>query len=204
MKLYYSPGSCALGIHVLLEEIGAPFELRPVNFGEREQHGEAYVAINPKSRVPALQRDDGSVMTEYQAISIYLGLAHPEKRLIPSDIERQARMMEAMDYVVGTIHGQGFRQAFRAAEYAVHGADQEAVKARGLKVADKGIALIDKSLAGKDWIADDFSLADPALFYVSYWAGVRLKTGLPTNVERHFERMMDRPAVRKALEDEGL
>ena len=78
MKLYYSPGSCALGIHVLLEEIGAPFELRRVNFGEREQHGEAYVAINPKSRVPALQRDDGSVMTEYQAISIYLGLVHPK------------------------------------------------------------------------------------------------------------------------------
>ena len=204
MKLYYSPGSCALGIHVLLEEIGAPFELRRVNFGEREQHGEAYVATNPKSKVPALQRDDGSVMTEYQAVSIYLGLTHPEKRLIPSDIERQARMLEAMDYVVGTIHGQGFRQVFRAVEYAVREADQDAVKARGLKVAGKGLALIDENLAGKDWIAGDFSLADPALFYVSYWAQLRLKTGLPPNVEKHFERMMDRPGVRKALEDEGL
>jgi glutathione S-transferase len=203
MKLYYSPGSCALGIHVLLEEIGAPFELRRLNFGEREHLGEAYVAINPKSKVP-LQRDDGSVMTEYQAISIYLGLAHPEKRLIPSDIERQARMMEAMDYAVGTIHAQGFRQVFRALEYAVREEDQDAVKARGLKIAEKGFAIIDKSLAGKDWIAGDFSLADPALFYVSYWAEVRLKTGLPTNVGRHFERMMQRLAVRKALQGEGL
>jgi glutathione S-transferase len=204
MKLYYSPGSCALGVHVLLEEIGAPFELRRVNFAEREQHGAAYVAINPKSKVPALERDDGSVMTEYQAISIYLALTHPEKQLIPSDIERQARMMEAMDYVVGTVHGQGFRQAFRALEYALREADQDAVKARGVKIADKGLALIDKSLAGKDWIVGEFSLADPALFYVSYWAQVRLKTGLPANVEKHFERMMDRGAVRKALKDEGL
>ena len=116
MKLYYSPGSCALGIHILLEEIGAPFDLRRVNFAEREQHGEAYVAINPKSKVPALERDDGSVLTEYQAISLYLALSHPEKRLIPSDIERQARMMEAMDYVVGAIHAHGFRRFFRPAD----------------------------------------------------------------------------------------
>ena len=153
---YFIRPAAARSASVLLEESGAPFELRRLNFGEREQHGEAYVAINPKSRVPALQRDDGSVMTEYQAISIYIGLAHPEKRLIPSDIERQARMMEAMDYVVGTIHAQGFRQVFRAVEYAVREADQDAVKARGHKVADKGLALIDESLAGKDWIAGDF------------------------------------------------
>lgn len=61
----------------------------------------------------------------------------------------------------------------------------------------KGFALIDKSLAGKDWIVGDFSLADPALKRV-------LKTGLPANVEKHFERIMDRGAARKALKDEGL
>jgi glutathione S-transferase len=110
-------------------------------------------------------------------------------------------MMEAMDYVVGTIHAQGFRQVFRAVEMLE---DQDAVRARGLKVAEKGFAIIDTCLADKDWLAGDFSLADPALFYVSYWAGVLLKTGLPPNVEQHFERMIDRPAVRKALEDEGL
>ena len=55
MRLYYSPGSCALGIHVLLEELGAPFELKRLNFAEREQYGEAYLAINPKSKVPTLR-----------------------------------------------------------------------------------------------------------------------------------------------------
>jgi glutathione S-transferase len=187
-----------------LEEIGAPFGLKRLNFAEREQYGETYVSINPKSKVPTLQRDDGSVLTEYQAISTYLALTHPEKRLIPPDVERQARMMEAMDYVVGTIHGQGFRLVFSPMDYAPHEADQDTIKARGLEKANQGLALIDKGLAGKDWIVADFSLADPALFYVSWWAVARLKSGLPANVQKHFERMMNRPSVKGALEDEDL
>lgn len=71
-------------------EVGAPFELKRLNFAEREQYGEAYLAINPKSKVPALERDDGSVVTEYQAISACLAFTHPEKRLIPADAERRA------------------------------------------------------------------------------------------------------------------
>ncbi|MBV8107211.1 MAG: glutathione S-transferase N-terminal domain-containing protein [Hyphomicrobiales bacterium] len=204
MKLFYSPGSCALGVHILMEEIGAPFGLQRVNFAEREQYGEAYRAISPKSKVPALERDDGSVLTEYQAISIWLALTHPEKRLIPTGVERHARMMEAMEYVVGTIHASGFRRVFRPAGFAPNSADHDAVKAEGLMIAKDGLALIDKVLAGKDFIVGDFSIADPALFYVTFWAVRRLNLGLPSNVQRHYEQMVDRPAVRKALKDEGL
>ena len=84
MKLHYSPGSCALGIHVLLEETGAPFTLARIDFAAREQYGEAYRALNPKSKVPLLQLDDGSVLTEFQAIATYLARTHTEKPLIPS------------------------------------------------------------------------------------------------------------------------
>jgi glutathione S-transferase len=204
MKLFYSPGSCALGIHVLMEEIGAPFVLQRINFAEREQYGEAYRAINPKSKAPALQRDDGSVLTEFQAISIYLALTHPEKRLIPPDIERHARMMEVMEYVVGTIHANGFRRIFRPANFTPNAEDHDAVKAQGLMIAKDGLALIDKDLAATDFIAGDFSIADPALFYVSFWAATRIKLSLPPNVQRHYEAMIARPAVGKALRDEHL
>lgn len=204
MKLFYSPGSCALGVHVLMEEIGAPFELQRVNFAEREQYGAAFLAINPKSKVPALQRDDGSVLTEFQAISFYLALTHPEKRLIPADPEAHVRMIEAMDYCVGTIHAVGFRRLFRPGEFAARESDHSAVEARGREVVKTGFALIDRALADKDWVVGDFSLADPALFYPSYWAAARLNIELPANVRRHYERMMERPAVRRALKDEGL
>ena len=182
MKLYYSPGSCALGVHILLEEIGAPFELHRINFAEREQQSPEYLAFNPKGKVPALQLDDGPALTEFQAISTYLALTHPEKRLIPSDALSQARMFEAMDYVVGTIHAQGFRRLFRTAEFAPSAADHDTVKARGMEIAKAGFALIDKDLADKPWLAGDFSIADPALFYVSFWAEARLKMGLPSHV----------------------
>jgi glutathione S-transferase len=204
MKLYYSPGSCALGIHVLMEEIGAPFLLQRVNFAEREQFSDAFVAINSKSRVPTLQRDDGSVLTEYQAISFYLGLTHPDRGLIPVDAERKCRMLELMDYVVGTIHGAGFRRVFRTADFAPSEADHEAVRAKGLEIAKAGFALIDRDLAEKQWIAGDFSVADPALFYPCYWAVQRVKIDLPAHVRSHYDRMLARPPVAKALKDEGL
>jgi glutathione S-transferase len=204
MKLYYSPGSCALGVHVLMEEIGAPFELKRVNFAEGEQFSEAFRAISPKSKVPVIVRDDGSVLTEYQAISVYLALTHPENLLIPSDVERHARAMEALDYIVGTIHGNGFRRVFRPGGFTPREADHDAVKAEGIKIANAGFAVIDGSLAQRDWIAGDFSIADPALFYVEWWAAARLKTGLPGGVQRHYERMMARQSVQKALKDEGF
>jgi glutathione S-transferase len=204
MKLYYSPGSCALGVHVLMEEIGSPFELHRVNFAEREQYSDAFRAISPKSKVPALQRDDETVLTEYQAISIYLALMRPERLLIPSDAERHVRMMEALEYVVGTIHSNGFRKIFRPNYFAPNPADHDGVKADGLKTVNEGFALLDQTLSGKDWLVGDFSIADPALFYVSWWAAERVTSGLPPNVQRHCERMRARQSVQRALRDEGL
>lgn len=204
MKLHYSPGSCALGVHVLLEEIGAPFTLARVDFAQREQYGEAYRTLNPKSKVPALQLDDGAVLTEYQAIATYLALAHPQKRLIPEEPVAQARMYEALHYIVGTIHGEGFRRVFRPYYFAVNEADHDAVKARGREIAAAGFAIIDRALSGREWLSARFSIADTALFYVSYWALARLKWPAPAHVAAHYERMRTRVSVAKALADEGL
>lgn len=204
MKLFYAPGACSIGIHVLMEEIGAPFDIQRVDFSRREQFSDAYRAVSPKSKVPALMRDDGTVLTEYQAISLFLGLTHAEKRLVPLGAERQARMMEGLEYVVGTIHGNGFRRVFRPMNFAPNEKDYEAVKAEGIKIANDGFALIDRTLAGKDWLIGDFSIADPALFYVSYWGSERLSADLPANVRRHYDRMISRPSVKKAMKDEGL
>ena len=71
MKLYYSPGACSIGIHVLLEEIGKPYEAVPLKFAEGEQYKPEFTGINPKSKVPTLVRDDNSVLTEYPAIAVW-------------------------------------------------------------------------------------------------------------------------------------
>src|SRR4051812_11748102 len=100
MDLYYSPGACSLGIHVLMDEIGKPYGLKKVSLKDGEQYKPEFLSINPKAKVPTLVRDDGSVLTEFPAIASWLALTNPEKRLLPSDPEKHARTLEPMDYVV--------------------------------------------------------------------------------------------------------
>jgi glutathione S-transferase len=204
MKLYYAPGACSIGIHLLLEEIGKPYELQRLNFQEQEQYKEAFVKINPKSKVPTLQRDDGSILTEFPAIATYLARSNPEKGLLPADADSEARALEALDYVVSTMHMQGFARIFRPGNFAFSEADHEKVKARGREIFEKGLALMDKALEGKEYLTGKFSIADCALFYVTFWAAARLKLDLPPNVAAFWKRMQARPAVQRTMQQEGL
>jgi glutathione S-transferase len=204
MKLMYSPGACSIGIHVLLEEIGKPYEAQLVNLREGAQFKQEFTSVNPKSKVPTLVRDDGSVLTEYPAIAYWLARTNPDKKLLPDDVEAQARMIEAMDYAIATIHMQGFSRLFRASNYTPNPGDEEKVKERGKEMVEKGFAVLDKALAGKDYVAGPFSIADSALFYVEFWGGKRMNMKLPANCEAHLNRMLARPAVQRVLQQEGL
>src|SRR6516162_5442978 len=147
MKLYYSPGACSIGIHALLEEIGKPYQLEQVNLREGAQFKPPYTAVTPKAKVPALERDDGSVLTEFPVIARWLGR----------------------------------------------------------EVIEKGFAVLDEALAGKNYIAgNEFSPADTALFYCEFWAAKRLNMKLPANVAAHYDRMMARPSVQRVMQQEGL
>jgi len=203
MKLLYSPGACSLGIHVVLEEIGKPYEAQRVNFGEREQYGSAFTAVNPKSKVPTLVRDDGSVLTEFPAIAYWLARTNPQKNLLPDDIDAQARALEAMDYVVATVHMQGFARQFGSSNFTPNPADEDAVKAKGKEIAEKGFATLDKALEGKEYAVGKFSIADSAIFYTEFWSK-RVGITLPKNCAAHLERMMARPAVQRVMQQEGL
>ena len=202
MKLYYSPGACSIGIHVLLEEIGKPYHLEAVNLREGAQYKAPFTAVSPKGKVPALERDDGSVLTEFPVIARWLGR---QANLLPKDDEADTRAMEAMEYAVGTMHGQGFARLFRSERFAPSASDQDAVKTAGREVVEKGFAVLDKALAGKNYIGgNDFSAADTALFYVEFWSAKRLGMKLPANCAAHFDRMMARPAVQRVMQQEGF
>lgn len=203
MKLYFAPGACSLGIHVLLEEIGKPYELARLNLAEGEQRKPEFAAVNRKGKVPTLVRDDGTVLTEFPAIALWLALTNPQAHLLPADAEGQARLLEAMDYIVGTVHGHGFLRIFRPHALTPNEADHEHVKAQGREIFEKGLRLMDEALAGKEYLLGEFSIADAALFYVEFWAG-RVGIDLPPDCAAHYARMLARPAVRRAMEQEGL
>lgn len=202
MKFHMTPGSCSTGIHILLEEIDTPFEVYPVNLLAGDHNKPGFVAINPKSSIPALVRDDGSVLTEFQAIAWWLARSNPKAGLLPGDVEGEVRVMETLDYVVGTIHGQGYTRIFTADNYTSNAAEHEAIKARGREIVAKCFGVMNEILAGKEYVAGKFSIADAALFYVEFWAD-KINIELPANCLAHYRRMLTRPAVQRVLREEG-
>ena len=204
MKLLYSPGACSLGIHLLLEEIGKPYEAEAVNLREGAQFQPAFTTVNPKSKVPTLIRDDGSVLTEFPAIAFWLARSNPQAKLLPDDLESQVRALEAMDYVVSTIHMRGFTLMFRPDVLSPAPEGAEAARARGREIFTNGLAVMNQALAGKDYVLGSFSIADAALFYVEFWAAARAKLTLGANCAAHYARMLARPAVARMMAAEGL
>jgi glutathione S-transferase len=204
MKLFYAPGACSIGIHVLLEEIGKPYEAVRLDIRAGDTQKPPFSEINPKGKVPTVQRDDGEVITEYPVIAHWLAKTNPQAGLMPKTEDAELAAASAMDYCVATIHMQGFSRLFRPANFAPSEADHEAVKARGRELVEKGYALMDKALDGKEWVAGEYSMADSALFYVEFWGAKRMGIQLPPNLAAHLDRMLARPAVQRMLEQEGL
>ena len=93
---------------------------------------------------------------------------------------------------------------FRPANFSHSEAEHDKVKARGEEIFSKGLALLDKGLAGKEYVTGSYSFADSAVFYVSFWWNGRLNKELPGNVAAHYGRMKARPAVQRTFEQEGL
>ena len=204
MELYYAPGACSIGIHLLLEEIGKPYTLHKLNFANREQYDPGFTGINPKSKVPTLVRDDGSVLTEFPAIATWLARVNRHKHLLPEDADGQVRALEFIDYIVATIHMQGFSRMFRPGNFTANPLEHDAVKARGREIYQAGLSLIDKALERRDYLLGGFSIADAALFYVEFWAVDRWSELLPPNCAAHYSRMKTRRAVLHVLKAEGF
>jgi len=205
MKLYYSPGACSIGIHILLEEIGKPYELSLVALKDGAQSKPDYVAVNPKSKVPALDIGEGRVLTEFPAIALYLGQSEPEAGILPKDPAGQARALEVTDYVTGTVHPHAFTRQFRPYNYSLREEDFPKVVEQARENAARYFAVLEKGWAGDTWVLPGgFSIADAALFFVEYWHARRVKQALPPHLDAHLKAMLARPAVRRALEQEGM
>jgi glutathione S-transferase len=202
MKFYMTPGSCSTGIHILLEELECVFEVYIVNLMAGDQYKPNYLSINPKSTIPTLVRDDGTSLTEFQAIAWWLARTHPRAKLLPESPEGESRAIEIMDFAVGTLHGQGFARIFTTDKFTSNEADHAAVKARGEEIVAKGFSVVDGLLEGKEYALGTFSIADAALFYVEFWAD-KLKMDLPPNCRAHYQRMLARPVVKRVLLEEG-
>lgn len=202
MKLFFSAGACSIGIHIILREIGNPFDLHEVSTKAGGTRTAEYLAMNPKGKVPALVRDDGTVLTEFPAIAFHLAWTHPEAGLLPADVEGQSRCLELFEYLVSTVHMRGLHRMYGPARLA-YGADPYKVYADGEKIVEDAFAILEPELEGRTFLLGRFSIVDCALFYILINAR-RLRMALPPNLARHLRTMLERPTVIEALRVENI
>lgn len=210
LQFYMTPGSCSTGIHILLEELDVPFQVTIVNMPAGDHRRLEYLTLNPKGTIPTLVLDDGRALTEFQAIAYWLARSYPRRRLLSEDPLLGAQSLELMDYVVGTVHGQGYTRIFTTERYLPTGldtADRAAwlagIQARGREIVHEAFTLLDARLPESGYaVGTDFSIADVALFYVEFWAD---KTGLtlPPRCAAHYQLVRARPVVQRVLREEG-
>ena len=197
-----TPGSCSTGIHLLLEELELLFEVHVVNLLAGNQYKPEYLSINPKGSIPTLVTSEGKIITDFSAIAWWLAKNYPKAKLLPDRFEDEVSVLEAMNYAVNTIHMQGFTRIFTPESYLFHAEDTQRVKAQGETIVKKGFAIMDKILENNTYLVKEFSIADAALFYCEFWAS-RIGIELPAACQQHFERMLQRPAVKQVLIEEG-
>ena len=200
MKLYYSPGACSLSPHIVLLEAGLPFTVEKTNLkSKKTEQGTDYLTINPKGSVPALQLDDGQVLTEGPAIVQYLADQKPESGLAPraGTMERY-RLMEMLNFISSELH-KNFSPVFNPQA-------SEDWKKAALETLAKRFDWLSARLAEKKFLLGDaFTVADAYLFTVLSWtrhAGIDLAKW-PV-LEAYQARVGHRPKVQEALKAEGL
>lgn len=200
MKLFFSPGACSLSPHIVLRESGLPFDTERVDLKARKTAGGSdFASITDKGAVPTLQLEDGQVLTEGAVIVQYIADKKPEARLAPpaGSLERY-RLQEWLNYIASELH-KSFSPLFKKDT-------PEEFKATLKAALAAKFAWVDGKLAGKQFLlGDQFTVADAYLFTVARWSkAVGLDLSKYPTLAAYLERIASRPAVRAALQAEGL
>jgi glutathione S-transferase len=200
ITLFYAPHTCSLASHIALEDAAAEYATVRINFDDEEQRKPAYLAVNPKGRVPALVTDRGT-LTETPAMLAFIAQIFPQARLAPLDDPFLFAEVQAFNsYICATLH---VAHAHRMRGY--RWADDPAAIAAMQRKVPQSVSgcyeLIEANMLRGPWVMGErYTICDPYLFTLAQWLeqdGVD-PSQFP-NVIAHRRRMSERPAVRKAI-----
>ena len=193
MKLYFSPEACSLSPHIVLSELGLPFTTVKVDMKTKKTaDGRDYTTINPKGYVPALELDNGQMLTENIAILDWVAERQP--RLAPKGEMARTRMLEMLAFISTEIHKQFGRTFFPTSD---------AEKDAAFEKIDRRLSYLAERLKSDYLFGLDVTVADAYLYVMLRWA-VAKERPLPGPLAAYKARMEARPAVKLALQHEGL
>ena len=192
MKLYYSNGSCSLTALIMLEEVGAKFDAQRLNLREGEQKKPEYLEINPKGAVPALQLDDGTVITEVPAVLSFIADTHPDKQLLaPVGQVLRAKQQEWMAWCSSGVH-VAFKPLFR-------NRDDENARKQTQTELDR----YDAWIGGKYIFGDEMCVADAYTVIFTRWA-LSMGFTVGAKMRASCKAMLARPGVQRAVTTQQL
>lgn len=200
MKLYYSPGACSLASHIVLKEVGIPFEIERVDTKTKQtEHGNDFFATNPKGAVPALAFD-GEVLTEGAAIMQYVADSNNATTLAPpAGTLARARVQELLNFIASELH-KSFTPLF------MPGKTEEELDAQRAVIAKKFDWLENLLADGRSYLTGkDFTVADAYAFVVANWANFKsIDLSRWPKLQAFMARVAERPATVAAMKAEGL
>lgn len=205
LTLYYSSGACSLASHIALEEAGADYEAKRLDFGKNAQQSPEYLKINPKGRVPALTTPQG-ILTESPAILAYIAQTHPKAKLAPLDDPFAFAQLQSFNsYLCSTVH-VAHAHRVRGRRWANEESSLADMARKVPQTVGTCFAMIEQSMLKGPWVmGENYTVADPYLFTLATWLkGDSIDIQMFPRLYDHHKRMAERPNVRKVLADEGL
>lgn len=203
MKLYYFPGACSMAPHIALNWVGADFDIEQPDLQSPD-----FLAINPASQVPALVLDDGTVLTQCNAILRFIAESHPEADIGGADDPRsQFEINRWLSFITSDLHRSHAAYFFQP-RFIVDGNDEEhgRIKQAAENTVKSLLQLCDDWLAGKTFTTGDKpTVADAYAFTVFRWSRKMAKPAYAfPNIKLFMDRMLEDSGVKRAMEREGL
>jgi len=198
LVLYYSPGACSQAPHILLHETGIEHDAKRVHLKSKAlDDGSPYLQINPKGSVPALQLEDGEVLTENAVVLQYLGDLAGTDLLPPLGDFRRYRVLEMVNFITTELH-KSFSPLFD------RNAGEETKRYFRTHLVQR-LDYVERRLGSGPFVmGDTLTLPDPYLFVISGWADLTIGLTNWPNIAAFRTRMLERPSVRHVLRFEGL
>jgi GST-like protein len=184
-------------VSIMLEEIGLPYTAHAVDIGKDEQFKPEFLKISPNNRIPAIvDSDNGLHLMESGAILMYL--AEKSGKLMPKDLEKRYRVTEWVMWQMGG-PGPMLGQVHHFVKYNKGKAPY--AEERYLKEAHRLYGVLDRRLAGREYVADDYSIADIAIWpWISRFEWQTIDLGQYANVKRWYFAIANRPAVKRGYD----
>jgi glutathione S-transferase len=199
MKLYYSPGACSLAAHIALREADMKLEIEKVDLAAKKtERGADYWSINPKGYVPALQLDNGEILTEVSTVLQYIADQKPQANLLPAvGSMARYRVLEWIGFIASELH-KGFGPLWNPNT-------PDAYKAIAIANLAKRLQYVESQLGQQYLTGTQFTVADAYLFVVASWANhLNVDLSPYAKLRAFLDRVAARPAAQAALKAEGL